>query len=169
MIGHRLKPNFQIVCKGLGFLRVREGAILPGVTRGRWSRNSYYSLGHPQQLLVFGIEGFKCSAPLVVYLLVEPAGHRPLQSVDLGFQSEAPGDLPLLPQPVFRLYHPECRPLWKAVGRHAGYAREMTLPEPSEWRQRSSQLMCRFPSRAVPERTELILPTEFGSWPSQCA
>jgi hypothetical protein len=48
--------------------------------------------------LVFGIEGFEGSTPLVVPPLVEPAGHRPLQSVDLGFQSGVPCDLPLPPE-----------------------------------------------------------------------
>ena len=35
--------------------------------------------------------GFECSAPLVVSPLFEPAGHRSLLAVDLGFQSEFPG------------------------------------------------------------------------------
>ena len=56
------------------------------------------------------------------------------------------------------------------MGHHAGDAWEMTLPEPSERRWKSSQRMCRLPSRcAILDRTELVLPTEFGSWPSQCA
>jgi len=36
--------------------------------------------------------------------LIEPAGHRPLQAVDLGFQSGVPGDLQLPPQPVLQAY-----------------------------------------------------------------
>jgi hypothetical protein len=54
--------------------------------------------------LVFRIEGFECSTPLVVPPLVEPTGHRPLQAFDFGFQSGAPGDLPPPPQLVFQAY-----------------------------------------------------------------
>ena len=35
---------------------------------------------------------------------MEPAGHKPLQAVDLSFQSGVPGDLPTLPQPVLQAY-----------------------------------------------------------------
>ena len=48
--------------------------------------------------------GFECRTPLVVLPLFEPAGHRPLQAVDLGFQNGVPGDLPLPPQPVLQAY-----------------------------------------------------------------
>jgi len=54
--------------------------------------------------VVFRIEGFKSDAPLVVFPHVETAGYRPLQSVDLGFQSGVPGDRPLPPQPVLQAY-----------------------------------------------------------------
>jgi len=57
--------------------------------------------------LVFRIEGFECSAPLVVSPLVEKAGHRTLQAVDIGLQSGFPGDLPPPPQAVFHAYLPE--------------------------------------------------------------
>jgi len=50
------------------------------------------------------MEGFECCTPLVVPPLVEPAGHRPLQAVDLSFQSGVPGDLPPPPQPVLPAY-----------------------------------------------------------------
>ena len=50
------------------------------------------------------MEGFECRTPLVVPPLIEPAGHRPLQAVDLGFQSGVPGDLPPPPQPVLQAY-----------------------------------------------------------------
>ena len=50
------------------------------------------------------MEGFECHNPLVVPPLIEPAGHRPLQAVDLGFQSGVPGDLPTLPQTVLQAY-----------------------------------------------------------------
>jgi len=53
--------------------------------------------------LVLGIEGFECSAPLIVPPLVEPAGHRPLQAVNLGLQSGVPADLPLPPPPVLQV------------------------------------------------------------------
>ena len=54
--------------------------------------------------MVFGIEGFECRAALVVPPLVEPAGHRPLQTVDLGSQVGVPADLPLPPQTVLQAY-----------------------------------------------------------------
>ena len=54
--------------------------------------------------MVFGIEGFECRTPLVVSPLIEPAGHRPLQAVDLGFQSGVPADMPPPPQPVLQAY-----------------------------------------------------------------
>jgi hypothetical protein len=34
--------------------------------------------------------------------LVEPVDHRPLQAVDIAFQSEVRADLPPPPQPVLR-------------------------------------------------------------------
>jgi hypothetical protein len=98
-IGHRLKLSFQIVARSSEFSE-SERAIPLGVTRGRRSWNSHHPLGHPPQRLVFGIEGFECSTSLVVPPLIEPAGHRPQQSVDLGFQSGVPGDLQPPPQPV---------------------------------------------------------------------
>jgi hypothetical protein len=52
----------------------------------------------------FGIEGFECSTPLVVPPLIEPACHRTLQAVDLGFQSGVSGDLPPPPQPILQAY-----------------------------------------------------------------
>jgi len=41
---------------------------------------------------------------LVIPPLVELAGHRPLQAVDLSFQSGVPGDLPPPLQPVLQAY-----------------------------------------------------------------
>jgi len=100
-IGHRLKLSLQTVGKGFGFIQsVRER--FPGVTRDRWNRKSQQPFGHPPQRLVFGIE---CRIPLVVSPLFEPAGHRPLQVVDLGFQRGVPGDLPSPTQPVLQAYH----------------------------------------------------------------
>ena len=142
------------------------------VTRGggRWSRNSHHPSGHPPQRLVFRIDGFECSAPLVVSPLVEPAGHRPLQAVDLSFQSVLPVICNCLRSRFFRVSHPECRRLSEAVGRHAGDAWDVTLLELLERRRTSSQCMCRLPPHcAIPDRTEFVLPTELGSWPSQCA
>jgi len=52
--------------------------------------------------MVFGIEGFGCRTPLVVTPLLETEGHRPLQAVDLSFQSGVSGDLPLPPRPVLQ-------------------------------------------------------------------
>jgi hypothetical protein len=54
--------------------------------------------------LVFRIEGFECRTPLFDPPLIEPAGHIPLQAVDLGFQSGFPVDLPQPPQPVLQAY-----------------------------------------------------------------
>ncbi len=54
--------------------------------------------------MVFRIQGFECRAPPVVPPLVELSGHRPLEAVDLGFQSGVPGDLPPSPQSVFQAY-----------------------------------------------------------------
>ena len=50
------------------------------------------------------MEGFECRTPLVFPLLIEPAGHRPLQSVDLGFHGGVLGDLPTPPQPALQAY-----------------------------------------------------------------
>ena len=50
------------------------------------------------------MEGLECRTPLVVPPLIEPASQRPLQAVDLGFQSGIPGDLPMPPQPVLQAY-----------------------------------------------------------------
>jgi hypothetical protein len=66
--------------------------------------NSHHPLGHPPQRLVFGIEGFESSAALVVHPLFELAAYRPVQSVDLGFQSGVPGYLPPPPKPVLQAY-----------------------------------------------------------------
>jgi hypothetical protein len=44
------------------------------------------------------------SAPLVIPALVKPVGRRPLEAVDLSFQSGIPGDLPLHPQPDFQVF-----------------------------------------------------------------
>jgi len=71
------------------------------MTRGRSSRNSHHTFGHPPQGMVFGIE---CRTPLVVSPLVEQVGHRPLQVVQLGFQSGVPVDLPPPSQPVLQAY-----------------------------------------------------------------
>jgi len=98
-----MKLILQIVCKGFGFSE-SETAIPPGMTRWRWIRNSHHPLGHPPQRLVLGIEGFECSTPLIVPPLVESAGHRTLQAVNLGLQSGVPGDLALPPQPVLQAY-----------------------------------------------------------------
>jgi len=81
-----------------------ERAIPSGVTRLEKEKELSSPFVHPLQRLVFKIKGFECSAPLVVSSLVEPASHRPLQEVDLGFQSEVPGDLPLPPRPVLQAY-----------------------------------------------------------------
>ena len=50
------------------------------------------------------MEGFECRTPLVVPPLIEAVGHRPLQAVDLSFQSGIPGDQPTPPQPVLQAY-----------------------------------------------------------------
>jgi hypothetical protein len=82
-----------------------ERAIPPGVTRGGDGVGTLITrFCHPPQRLVFGIKGFECSTPLVVPPLVESTGHRPLQPVDLGFQSGVPGDLPPPLQPVLQAY-----------------------------------------------------------------
>jgi len=91
-------PDFlQVLCLSQG-VRQRSTMGRPG---GRWSKNSHRPLSHPPQRLVFRIEGLECSAPLVVSPFVESAGHRPLQAVELGFQSRVHGEIPLLPQPNF--------------------------------------------------------------------
>jgi hypothetical protein len=78
--------------------------------------------------MVFGIEGFECSTPLVIPPLVEPTCHRPLQAVDLGFQSGVLGDLPPPPQPVLQAYlvlntsryHGPCIVTWATLGSRCG-------------------------------------------------
>jgi hypothetical protein len=86
--------------------------------------NSHHQLGHPPQLLVFRIEGFECSTPLVVPPITEPTGHRLLHAVDLGSQNGVPGYLPLPRIRFFSPFRPECRPESEAVGRHVGYTWE---------------------------------------------
>ena len=81
-----------------------ERVIPPGLTRVGRSRNCHHPFCHPLERLVFGIEGFERRAPLVVPPPVEPTGHRPLQAVDLNFQSGVAGDLPLPPQPILQAY-----------------------------------------------------------------
>jgi hypothetical protein len=78
--------------------------VLPALTRGakEWeialpSLSSSIRLG-------LTVQGFQRIAPLFVPLLVQPIGHRPLEAVDLGFQSGVPRDLPLPPQPVLQAY-----------------------------------------------------------------
>ena len=56
---------------------------------------------------------------MVVCPLVEPAGHRRLQAVDLGSQSGVPGDLPQPRNRFLKLSHPECQLVSEAVDRHA--------------------------------------------------
>ena len=75
------------------------------VTRGRWSRDIRHLVGHSAQRLVFRIGGIDYRAPIIVSPLVEPAGLLHLQSVELGFQSGVPGDLPRVSQSVFQAYH----------------------------------------------------------------
>jgi len=61
------------------------------------------------------------------------------------------------------LSHPDCRPVSEVVGRHAGDSWELTLPEFSDRLRRSSQPMCRLPSRCeIADRTKLVLPSEFS-------
>ena len=81
------------------------------------SRNSQHPPCHPPQLLVFRIDGFDCSIPLVASPLVEPAGQRSLEADAIGFQRGVPGDLPLAPQPAFQAYLilNACRYRWSWV------------------------------------------------------
>jgi hypothetical protein len=65
---------------------------------------THHPFGNAPQRLVFGIEGFECRTSLVVPSLVKPAGHGTLHLVDLGFQIEVPGYVPLSPQPVLPAY-----------------------------------------------------------------
>jgi hypothetical protein len=54
--------------------------------------------------MVLGIEGFEGRTPLVVPPLIDPAGHRRLQAVDLSVQIAVPGDITPPPQPVLQAY-----------------------------------------------------------------
>jgi len=94
--GHLLKPSLQTLGNGFCFFRAWESGA------ERRSRNSHHPFDQIPQRLFFGIEVFDCRTPLVVSSLVEPAGHRPLQAVDLGFQSGLPGYLPPPPQPFIQ-------------------------------------------------------------------
>jgi hypothetical protein len=66
--------------------------------------DSHHQLSHPTQRLVFEVYGFEGIAPLVVHSFVKTVGHRPLEAVNLGFQSGVPGDLTPPTQPVFQAY-----------------------------------------------------------------
>jgi hypothetical protein len=103
-IGQRLKLSLQIVVKGFEFLRICDSESPWCEQGGRRSRNSHHPIRHLPQRLVFGIEGFECLTTLVLTPLIEWAGHRPLQAVDLGFQSGVPRDLPPPSQPVLQAY-----------------------------------------------------------------
>jgi hypothetical protein len=65
---------------------------------------SHQQLSRLTQRLVFGVYGFEGIALLFVNSFVTPAGHRPLEAVNLGFQSGVPGDLPPPPQPGLQAY-----------------------------------------------------------------
>ena len=51
------------------------------------------------------MEGFECRTPLVFPPLIEPAGHRTLQAIDLRSQSAFPGDMPPPPESVLQAYN----------------------------------------------------------------
>jgi hypothetical protein len=81
----------------------------------------------------------ECRTPLVVPPLIEPAGHRPLQAVDIGFQSRVPDDLPPPPQPVLQVYF-----ILKGA---TGYLRQA-----SNW---TASLQTRYKSQLVDELAQL--------------
>ena len=78
--------------------------LFPQWLTGGRSKNSRRPFGLPTERLVFGIEGLVCRTPLVFSPLVESVGHRPLQAVDLSFQSRVLGDIPLLCSRFFRRF-----------------------------------------------------------------
>jgi hypothetical protein len=80
---------------------LRELVIL-ALARGRWSGNSHHPLRHLLQGLDLATQGFQRFAPLTVSPLLQLPCNRPLEAVDLGFQSGAPRDLPL--PPVLQAY-----------------------------------------------------------------
>ena len=81
-----------------------ERANPPWLPGWRRSRYSHHPLGNPPKRLVFGMEVLECGTPLFVPPVIEPAGHKRLQAVDLGFQSGVPSDLTPPPQSVLKAY-----------------------------------------------------------------
>ena len=70
-------------------------SILPGATRGGDGVGTHITRLHIYHSYRFS-EFQRCAA-LVISLLVQLAGHRPLLAVDLSFQSGVPSDLSLPP------------------------------------------------------------------------
>ncbi|KDR11662.1 hypothetical protein L798_13991 [Zootermopsis nevadensis] len=87
---------------GLPPSRSPRQRILPAQARWRRSGDSHHPLSNLPKRLVLAGQGFQRVAPLFVRPLVEPTGHRPLESVDLSFESGVPRDLPAPRQPVLR-------------------------------------------------------------------
>jgi hypothetical protein len=70
----------------------------------RKSVKSHNPLCHLPKRLVVTAQEFQRIAVLFVPPLVQPIGHRPLEAVDLGFQSGVPRDLSKPPQPILPAY-----------------------------------------------------------------
>jgi len=86
------------------------------------------------------------------------------------FHSGVPDDLSLPQQPVFQAY------LILNAGRYRRpwVVTQATLEDDATRAFRMApekfSTLCCLPSRcAIPDRTDLVLPSEFGSWQSQCA
>ena len=116
------------------------------------------------------MEGFECRTRLVVPPIIEPAGHRKLQAVDLGFQSGVPGDLPPPPQPVFQAYFflndGRYRTLWVVTWATFEIRFRHSLQDGI-----GEILNACVDCHAIvqfQDRMEYDLPRESGSWPNQC-
>jgi len=129
-IGHRLKMSLQIA-KASAFSE-SERAIPPGVTR-------VYGLGTLITRLVIlrsdCSSGSRNSSVALHWSFLHSLRRRvndlcrPLASA---FRTGSLVICHCLPSRIFGLSGPECRPVSKAVGRHAGDVWKLALPEPSK-------------------------------------
>jgi hypothetical protein len=83
------ETELQACRPGLPLSRILRKLVLPALARGRRSGNSHCPLCHLQWRLVLTVEVFQRIAPWLVPPLDQPISHRPLEAVDLSFDSGA--------------------------------------------------------------------------------
>jgi len=139
-------------------------------TKGGLSGNFHHPFGHFPLLLVFDTEGFECRTPPVVSPLVEPAGFWPLLTI-----SSALGEGSLVICHCFRRQVFRCISSWMPVaigGCASSSGRILRVHAARAFRTGSEKFSTHvsMPSRcAITNRTELDLPSQFGTWANQCA